>query len=116
MDNPLNIDSLVHSTQEELLAHSLDRIEMHGVASVGELAAQARAHYEEISQKACWYNSVVPTAIKSWEREPRVLEMLKALHAPATSVFPCPFPQCGVCRLILEIQADWPQHADERRW
>jgi hypothetical protein len=34
-----------------------------------DLAEQARVHYEELSNAACSWNSVIPQAIDTWERD-----------------------------------------------
>ena len=45
-----------------------------------DLAEAARKHYDEISTEAMDYLTTIPAAIDAWEREPKLLKVIKEME------------------------------------
>ena len=44
-----------------------------------DMAEQALKHYNEISTEAMHHNSLIPQAIRAWEREPKHLQLINEM-------------------------------------
>ena len=49
------------------------------VATRKDMAEQALNHYNEISTEAMHHNSLIPAAIRAWEREPKHLKLINEM-------------------------------------